>query len=101
MRVSYCDYCGTPIKGYRWIVILAKFKENPGMGDVSEEPNDFLSYSYAARNYVLDEKREICEGCYHLMKDIFSNRMERQCDRAEEIRHIYDLPPKDEKNEQS
>ena len=96
MRVSYCDFCSLPIKGYRWIVILAKFHEDPAMGDVSEEPTDFCSYSYAARNYVLDEKREICETCYHIMKDIFAKRMRNICEKEEDLRRLYEKPSKED-----
>ena len=76
MRVIYCDLCGQPIKGIKWV----------------------LSCSNNANRIPEDRDKEICETCKSILDQIFKKRMEGILKLAVDLKTIYRLPTKKKSN---
>lgn len=86
MRVVYCDLCGTPIRGKKYVQILCECNENP---QDSEVKNSLVQNS---------EAKEICEKCREILLKIFELRFVDGCKLTEELQRLYNLPAKREEH---
>ena len=87
MLISYCDLCGCPIKGEKYIIDIKKYFHYP-----PDEPTKYPEELF---------QKEICVICYHGIMDIFKQRLYKLCEMAEYIEKTYKIPTtkQDEKKE--
>lgn len=86
MLICYCDLCGLPIKGHKYVLTTELFNENPP------------TYEWEKQFPSLVKHNVVCESCKIIIDEIFNLRFKELNKLAQEIHRLYSLDSKKEKN---
>jgi hypothetical protein len=96
MLICYCDLCGLPIKGNKYMLTTEKFFENPP------------TYEWEKQYPITIKHNEVCESCKIIIDEIFNLRFKELNKLAQEIHRLFSLDSKldkekkhDEKEEEN